>query len=308
MLDLKDLEYVSAISKAGGIKRAADRIGISQPALTNRVKNLEEKLQLQLFNRHSKGMRLTQAGELFLTESQKLLAHTRDFEQRLSNHRFGKHGHISVGVKPGLEDAFFRSGLIEYTNSYPKTKISIVVDSTPELSSKLQDGKLDFAFGALGYADEHGEELILSERLEFRPLFRIPLEVYVRKGHPILKEPKSKNGLFNYPMVSPTPPVDMRAKLKEAYCKSGLNISTPHILVDDFAIAADVVAKTDMWSVVFCSSAQALSDKGSFTLLGQNPALPPLQIGLVKRKTWSITPCAKNFIDVMITHATKWKI
>jgi len=94
MIDLKDIEYVSAISNAGGIQKAAKTIGLSQPGLTKRVKNLEDKLQLQLFDRLAKGVRLTQAGEMFLAKGQRLLAHNNDFQDFLDEYQQGKSGVI----------------------------------------------------------------------------------------------------------------------------------------------------------------------------------------------------------------------
>jgi len=308
MIDLKDLEYVNAISKAGGVKKAADATGITQPALTRRIKKLEQRLQLRLFDRQAKGMRLTQAGELFLQESHKLLAHTRDFEARLSNHSLGKGGNISIGIKPGLDDAFFRKSLVEFTTKYPETSFQISIDATPVLSEKLKNGTIDFAVGATGYADNHGNELVLSDELEFQPLFSIPLELFVRKGHPVLLEKNIPQALFNYPLVCPTPPYAILQMLGAEYEKTGSKYIVPHFQVDDFRQAADLAERTDMWSVIFASSHIRLAHKDKFVFLGSSPLLPPLEIGLLKRKTWSITPWANNLIEIMKKHASEWAI
>lgn len=308
MFDLKDLEYIAAISKAGGIKKAADAVGISQPALTKRMQNLEEKLDLRLFDRQAKGMKLTQSGELFLSESQKLLVHSLDLERRMTNHRHGKGGHISIGVKPGLEDAFFRRSLVKFAGLYPETTFQISIDATPALSEKLRDGQIDFAIGALGYADEHGNELVLSSDLDFQPLFLIPLELFARKGHPMFSPTANELTPFKYPFTSPAAPLNIINMLKEFYKENNIPYAAPHIQVDDYNLIADLVERTDMWSATFASNHNRLAQSDKFEFLTSPHFLPPLTIGLVTRKTWSMNPNAENLLNIMKKHASEWVI
>jgi DNA-binding transcriptional LysR family regulator len=308
MIDLKDIEYVSAISTAGGIQKAAKMIGISQPGLTKRVQNLESQLQLRLFDRLAKGVQLTQAGEVFLAKGQKLLAHKNDFQDFLNDFQKGKGGFISVGMKPGLEDAFFRRSIVEFIRDFPETHLEISIDATPLLAEKIQNGHLDFAMGALGYSDDHGSELVLSPDLEFEPLFVIPLEIFVRKGHPVLKTLDDPATLFDYPLVCPTPPRELFENIKRAYAERGTPIERPHIQVDDFSIIYDLVERSDMWSATFSSNHTKLELADQFVMLGPSPLLTPLTIGLVRRKTWSVPPSAQNLIDIMKHHAKEWLI
>jgi len=276
--------------------------------LTKRVKNLEDKLQLQLFDRLAKGVRLTQAGEIFLAKGQKLLAHNNDFQDFLNEYQQGKSGVISVGMKPGMENAFFRRSIVQFIQEFPQTSLEISIDATPLLAEKIQKGHIDFAMGALGYADDHGSELVLSNDLEFTPLFNIPLEVFVRKGHPALDNLDDPTALFDYPLICPTPPKKLFENLKNAYRERGKPILRPHIRVDDYSIIYELVERSDMWSATFASDHTKLELADKFVVLGQSPLLKPLTIGLVKRKTWAITPSAKNLIDIMKQHAKDWMI
>jgi len=176
------------------------------------------------------------------------------------------------------------------------------------LAEKILNGHLDFAMGALGYADDHGSELVLSNDLEFTPLFNIPLEVFVRKGHPALDNLDDPMALFDYPLICPTPPKELFENLKNAYRERGTPILRPHIRVDDYGIIYELVERSDMWSATFASNHTKLELADKFVVLGQSSLLTPLTIGLVKRKTWTITPSAKNLIDIMKQHAKEWLI
>ena len=308
MISLKDISYVAVIANAGGIQKAAQAIGLSQPALTKRIRNLEDSLDLKLFDRLAKGVRLTQAGEVFLAEGKKLVTHSNDFHDLIKLYQDGRGGLITLGVKPGLENAFFRRSVVEYIEKYPETNLQISIDATPTLASKIRDGHIEFAMGALGYADEHGSELVLSNDLEFEPLFNIPLEIIVRKGHPVLDAEDDPMALFDYPIICPTPPLELFNNLKEAYLERGSKIERPHVQVDDYSIIYELLERSDMWSATFASNHIKLELADKFVMLGQSPLLPPLTIGLVKRKTWAINPNAKNLIDIMKSHAKDWSI
>ena len=308
MVSLKDIDYVAAIASAGGIQKAAKVVGLSQPALTKRLGNLENRLQLRLFDRLARGVRLTQAGEVFLAEGKRLATHSKDFQNIMKDYQQGKGGLISFGMKPGLENAFFRRSVIEFVQRYPETNLQISIDATPTLAGKIRDGHIDFAMGALGYADEHGGELVLSNDLEFEPLFNIPVEIIVRKGHPVLDAQDDPSALFDYPLICPTPPLELFNNLKTAYEARGSKVERPHVQVDDYSIIYELLERSDMWSATFLSNHIKLDLADKFVMLGQSPLLPPLTIGLVKRKTWAINPNAKNLIDIMKSHARDWSI
>jgi len=62
----------------------------------------------------------------------------------------GKSGVISVGMKPGMENAFFRRSIVQFIQEFPQTNLEISIDATPLLAKKILNGHLDFAMGALG--------------------------------------------------------------------------------------------------------------------------------------------------------------
>lgn len=308
MIDLKDLEYLFAVSKTGAINKAADRLGISQPALTRRIQKLEKQFDLKLLDRQPKGVKLTQIGTKFLTSGQKLLAHSRDFEAEMKLHLRGRGGTIKIGIKPGLDDLFFKESILRFNMLYPDTVIRIYVGATPYLMRQLRNGELDLAFGALGYADEFGNEFIMSQELTFDPFLKVPLALYVRKGHPVLASKNIEEGLFEYPLTAPTPPLAIIQKIQSAYETKGEAYKVPQILVDDFSLAAKIVSQSDHWSAIYEPIFNQLKQYGNFHSLGSHPFLPPLNIGIVQRKTWTVSPWARQLLDIVADVAKPWLI
>jgi len=308
MIEIKDLVHVTAIANAGGIQKAAVALGLSQPALTKRLQNIEAKTGLVLFDRQAKGVVLTQAGKLFLEEGEKLLAHSRDFEAKLLSHQKGKGGYISIGIKPGMDDAFFRRSLVEFTKLYPEISVEIQIGATPKLAQRLKTGEIDFALGALGYEDENETDLSQSDELEFEPMFSFPLEIVARKEHPALIEPTNEMALLRYPLIGPTPTMEILKNLKRAHNEAGLSFERAHIRVDDYNFILDLVARTDMWTAIYASHKANLDTNSKFTIVGVTSLMPELKVGLMKRKTWSMTPAATNLVEIIQKHASEWAI
>lgn len=205
-VQLRDIEIVQTIAAFGAIHSAASELGLSQPALTKRLKSIEDRLQLVMFHRLPRGVRLTSAGKIFLDGGAELPVHAADFQEEIFLHRAGHKENLRVGIKPGLNDIFVRRSMTSFAKSYPKVKLKIQLSSSPTLCQAVRSGELDFALVGLGYEDDLGEDPALHESLSFEPMFLMPLEAIVRKSHPILSNLGNPSDILNFPLASPPPP------------------------------------------------------------------------------------------------------
>jgi len=80
-LDLRQLRCFVAVAEAGHVTRAAERLGMAQPSLSERIKALEQQLGLLLFHRRARGVVLTESGQVLLAEAQAILARLEHAEQ-----------------------------------------------------------------------------------------------------------------------------------------------------------------------------------------------------------------------------------
>ena len=96
-LDLRQLRYFQAVAEEGHMTRAAARLGLQQPPLSQQIKALELQLGLQLFERHPKGVRLTEAGRQLQVEANKLLQDMADLQQRMARLAQGERGCVALG-------------------------------------------------------------------------------------------------------------------------------------------------------------------------------------------------------------------
>ncbi len=305
-LELRDLVIVSNIATYGSIHAAAAELCLSQPALTKRLKVIEEKIGLKLFHRLPRGVRLTPSGETFVARSKELLVHARDFETVIKRHQQGQDQTLRVGVKPGLHDIFFRKSMIAFSQDYPNVNLEIEMNSSPTLCSSIRAGQLDVAIVALNYKDEAGNDPALHPSLKFQPLFELPLEVVVRNDHPIFDQHKNApEQILQFPLACPMPPPAMISNMKSKAKSIGVTFNGPNILFDDYEFILSLIARSNYWTAIFEANNDELKKKDRFRYLFLPEILPPMTIGVVTRSTWVTSPSAENLINYVKRYKEK---
>lgn len=143
-MKLTQLRYFQTICKHNNITRAAAELHISQPSLSKTIHELEEEFGLPLFYRLSKGLVLTEEGEIFLQEVNQLLANADQMESRM--HALGDtKQQIKLGVPPMLAAIIFPRLLQSFHASYPHVQLQMIENGTLTNTSMVLDGTLDAA-------------------------------------------------------------------------------------------------------------------------------------------------------------------
>jgi len=145
-VELYQLRSFVAVAESGHLTRAADKLHISQPALSAQIKALEEELDLELFERKPSGMVLTAAGKRLIGEAQKLLAAAQALRNEARAIRGEPTGSVRVGT---LSDPqFIRLGkfLSAAVERYPLVEVELHHEVSGEAFEKVRDGGLDASF------------------------------------------------------------------------------------------------------------------------------------------------------------------
>ncbi|WP_415922060.1 LysR substrate-binding domain-containing protein [Tateyamaria sp. SN6-1] len=148
-LTLKQLRYFEAVAKTGHFGRAAEACAVSQPALSVQIKELEQSLGLQLFERTPKQVRLTRFGEEFAPRARAILRDVDGLSDLARAARDGLAGRLRLGVIPTVAPYLLPTVLPALTTARPGLDVHIRETVTPRLVAELQDGKLDAAIVAL---------------------------------------------------------------------------------------------------------------------------------------------------------------
>src|SRR5579862_9283946 len=146
-MELRHLRYFVAVAEEGHITRAAERLGIQQPPLSQQIRALEAELQVQLLRRKPRGVELTQAGEAFHAEARAILQQVERAVAAARRTGSGEAGHIGLGFTSSASFHPFVPRIIrEFRAAYPLVALKLEESGTGELVDALVDERLDAAF------------------------------------------------------------------------------------------------------------------------------------------------------------------
>ncbi len=145
-MELRHLRYFIAVAEAKSVTRAAARLGMQQPPLSQQVKALERELGFDLFKRLPKGMELTAGGEVFLQAATEVLARIGLAATQAARAAQGLLGTLSVGLTSSAAAHSFSPALLrEFRDSHPGVHLAMKEGNAADLTDGVLDGKVDAA-------------------------------------------------------------------------------------------------------------------------------------------------------------------
>jgi DNA-binding transcriptional LysR family regulator len=245
-MELRQLRYFVTVAEELHFGRAAERLNIVQPAVSQQVARLERELGLQLLDRSSRHVRLTGDGERMLREARAVLSAADRAAEVAAELASGRSGVLRIGTAPGLRDRLER-GLTALRTQTPGLEIQLSSGATAEYLTALRSGELDIAFvrGEVAAAD-----------LQVIELWRDPLSVLVPAAC------RSADGvklidLAGLPLRLPADDTWLRDHLVGACRAAGFEplIGRP---IDDFESAVvEMATGSPAWTVVYGTACEA---------------------------------------------------
>ena len=163
---LKQYEYMAAIAEFRSITVAADRLGIAQSALSRYIKKLEEELGVQLLNRNSDPITLTQSGFYYLEIGRKMLALDQGLKLHIRSLELSKRVVIRVGIGPSRAPYILPAILDLFRKHNSQTDIEIFELTTDEIKERLLKNELDIAISVYDEDSLHIEYIkLFTERI-----------------------------------------------------------------------------------------------------------------------------------------------
>jgi DNA-binding transcriptional LysR family regulator len=177
-LELRYLQYFIAVADALSFSRAAERLGIPQPRLSQQIKLLESELEVKLFDRSKHPIQLTLAGQAFLEEARSTL---KQLEQAVRQTKYihqGDMGRLTIGFASSIANSVLPDILRAFQGRYPKIKL-ILKEETGAIMQKVRDCQIDIIFYY-----QYQEESYDSE-LEFMAIEQESLVLVLPETHPL---------------------------------------------------------------------------------------------------------------------------
>jgi LysR family transcriptional regulator, benzoate and cis,cis-muconate-responsive activator of ben and cat genes len=174
-MELRHLRYFVAVAEERNFTRAAQRLHIAQPPLSRQIQQLEETLGVQLFERNSRPLKLTETGKFFYSHAVQLLAQTAELESM--TRRVGNiERSLSVGFVGSTLYGMLPKIIRRFRDENTTVELSLHEMSTMDQIRALKDGRIDVGFGRIRHEDANIRRVILREE---------QMIVALPEGHPL---------------------------------------------------------------------------------------------------------------------------
>lgn len=176
-MEIRQLKYFVGVAEASSISEASRRFYLSQSAISQQIKALEEELCTTLFIRSSHHLALTESGEMLLPLARQVVSDVNACQQRMADLNDMLCGELTIGLTFSLEP-YVRPTVVRFLKAFPKVRLNILYKTIPELREMLCRSECDLIFSIASYAEI--DELISSE-----PIMKYKLSAIMRDTHPL---------------------------------------------------------------------------------------------------------------------------
>lgn len=144
-LNSRQLQYAVLLAQVRNFSQVAEQLGITQPALSKQILNLESELGLKLFDRNHVPLTLTPAGEYFIQKAKDILAAEDQLQRTLEQFKTGENGRLTIGVTPFRSLYLMPDIVRQIKDRYPGVQVTLHEANTAQLRKDALEGKFDFA-------------------------------------------------------------------------------------------------------------------------------------------------------------------
>ena len=279
-MELRHLRYFLAVADAAHFTRAAQKLWVSQPTLSQQIKQLEEELGAPLFHRGAGGVQLTAAGEKFRPYAERVLHEMEEAVAALGESAAAPGESLRVGALEGVAD-YLLPAVVARAVSESKLEVCVQTAASSALESAVESGELDLAIGEMGASGE--------------PLFDEDMTLWAPPSHRLGAQRRARFGdLAEVPIFCIGAPSPLRALLDDAAERAGISLRA----VGEFASLSAVARAAMLGQMPAILPAPMLGEhqnKGWSAVALTNPR-PHRTIALLRRKGRGENPATRAFV------------
>lgn len=291
-MDLRQLEYFTAIAKEGSLTAAAKKCRIAQPSLSQQLKALEDELGEALVHRKPRGVETTVAGKILLEHAGRVLDEARILKERFAKRRESQEGCLIFGMIPTVAPYLLPRLLGPFRQTFPKIDVQVREARTDGLIQQVVDGSIEFAIlSDVTALDQKRWSLHVKE------LFREPLLLAVPDRHPLAhpgQRPKPEQ-------LSP----ETLIHLRDGHCLTDRTLKVcrlekldPGMECDQLETALAMVA-AGMGIAVVPQLAVRLRQLPGLALCQFEDPVPTRTISLMKRRAAPLSKAAEDLVGLL---------
>jgi LysR family transcriptional regulator of abg operon len=236
-MQLRHVCAVVAVADTGSLRTAAKRLGVSQPALTKAIREIETIMGVTLLQKTVRGSVPTDAGRIFLVRARSIIEEMRRAKEEMNQVAGVRDGSVTVGLSVGA--ALLSSSAIEiFMRKHPHVGVCVVEGLFDQLASGVRQGRLDFSVGGLPSAES-------DDHLCVETLFQNRIVPAVRRNHPLAKARTFADLLGCEWAITNDDPAFI-ANFSDHFARLGLPPPRIRLRSESFFTLLQVVPRTDL--------------------------------------------------------------
>ncbi|MFO0751094.1 MAG: LysR family transcriptional regulator [Myxococcota bacterium] len=293
-MNLNHLRYFYEVARAGNMRRAATKIGISQPALSKQIQALEDTIGLQLFYRTPKGLQPTADGEVAYAHCEKIFGHLRDLETSLDARRKGSAGRLTIGVIHSISTHILPDYIRRYREGFGTVRIKIVTVRSRAVMRALDEHKVDIGLVA---------EKPPGDQFVWRAFAKTPLVVVASPQSALAGRPVTADQLHKADMVAFDPPAPTRRVTDRYFATLAIE---PRIMAEcaDLDTIKELVRNDVGFAVLPAHTVEAEVASGRLVQVPVRDWSLERTLYLVHLSGPPLAPTVRHFADLFPTLAT----
>ncbi len=244
-IDPRHLANLMSVAEHGSFNRAAAARGISQPALSNSIAQLERRLGVQVLNRTRRGSELTEMGKILLRGAETIDAVLLQAAEEVRLKRMGVEGPLRVGVVPSVTLKLMPAIFAVLLRRHPTIELTFTEGLDDQLLPSLQAGQLDLVVGPLAGVFPSPADIVED------PLFDDPFSIGVGPEHPLRNRGSlALTELRDAPWVLPLPGNSYRRHIEALFMTAGVPWPRNCFITSSLTLVESIVAQTNRVTII----------------------------------------------------------
>ncbi|WP_432731143.1 LysR family transcriptional regulator [Variovorax sp. W6] len=291
ILNGRRLAVIASLAEKRNMPAVAREFGITQPAISSALKDLESGLGVTLFNRNARGLSATPAGEIVAFYFRRVLSELRHIGPDIAASEGTLQGRVVVGALPLGRTQILPLAIASLLERHPRLHVATVESPYDVLAASLRSGDIDFILGALRTAGE-------AKDLQQEPLFEDRISVIARAGHPLARAKRIDFRMLRearWTLSRPGSP--SRELLERFFSDARQEPPVPAVETGDLAVLRSLLLESDMLTAISAHQLRYEIRDGSLVVLDFPLEETQREIGLSQRQGAFPSPGARALME-----------
>jgi DNA-binding transcriptional LysR family regulator len=295
---VRQLVHLAAVVDAGSLSLAADKLGLTQPALSKSLSQLEQRVGAPLLRRTKSGSSPTALGRMLAVQGETIISSVRRAEDQVGDWKRASVGHLVIGSPPSIAAYLMPSVIADFLATRPHVTMRVEVTQLSGLLEKIATNQMDMYVGVT-------RPTRVLDGFSNIPVYDDELQVFAREDHPIFKKPVTVADLARYRWTAPLQDSFFRGILDVALNNAGLPLIDVAMQTFSFDLQVSLLRQTDFLAML--PRKFGALHVGLRRIKDIEPDLPGrnFTVCVLRRDTAETSPLVMSFIDSLIKLESK---